>query len=123
MLLKIKKKKIQKFQRLNEYQMITNDMVKTFLTAKICEMENEKKCNLNLESDLIKLMATNRNETMLKYYWTEWRKVSGEKIKSSYSKYVKIGNEAANLNGYENKANLWMEKYEVDDFEYQIGII
>lgn len=96
------------------------EMVGTFSTAQVCQMENQKRCNLNLQH-LSKLMATNRNESVLKYYWTQWRNVTGAKLRSLYPKYVALSNEAAQLNGYNDKSALWLKEYEVNNFQRQIG--
>ena len=96
-------------------------MSKIYSTAKICELKNPKKCDLALEPQLTELLAKSRDPELLKHIWTEWRKASGEKMKSYFPRYVELGNIAARLNDFKDKSEVWLMEYEAKDFQNQIG--
>ena len=96
-------------------------MENIYSTAKICDYSDKTKCELALEPELTEIMATSRNPEELKYVWLEWRKASGEKMRSMFPKYIELSNIAARKNDYDNKAELWLSDYEADDITDQIG--
>ena len=44
-------------------------------------------------------MATSRDWADLEWAWREWRSQTGRKMKSNYSEFVDLLNQAARLNG------------------------
>ena len=46
------------------------------------------------------MMAKSRNPEELEYYWTQWRKATGERFRDLYLEHIDLKNEAAKLNGY-----------------------
>lgn len=104
-----------------EFEMTISQMENIYSTAKICDYKNRTKCDLALEPEITEILMHSRDPDELKYIWMEWRKVSGEKIKPLYPKYVELANIAAGLNNFSDYAAYWMKDYEVDDFPEQIG--
>ncbi|KAJ8888262.1 hypothetical protein PR048_007749 [Dryococelus australis] len=49
-------------------------------------------------AELVEILRTSRDPAELQHVWLEWRRVSGERCRSSYEHYVALNNEAANLN-------------------------
>lgn len=103
-----------------EFEMTISQMENIYSTAKICDYKNRTKCDLALEPEITEILMHSRDPDELKYIWMEWRKVSGEKIKPLYPKYVELANIAAGLNNFSDYAAYWMKDYEVDDFPEQI---
>ena len=78
------------------YHEITNEMNKIYSTAKVPSIENPKKL-LSLEPELTEIFAQSRNHSELQYYWDEWRKASGGKMRDFFIKNIALTNEAARL--------------------------
>lgn len=98
-------------------------MENIYSTAKICDYKNRTRCDLSLEPEITEILMHSRDPEELKHIWVEWRKVSGEKVKSLYPKYVELANTAARLNNFSDYAAYWMKDYEADNFPDQIGKI
>lgn len=96
-------------------------MENIYSKAKICDYKNKTKCDLALEPEITEILMHSRDPEELKHIWVEWRKASGEKVKSLYPKYVELANTAARLNNFSDYAAYWMKDYEADDFPDQIG--
>ncbi|XP_012276299.1 angiotensin-converting enzyme [Orussus abietinus] len=103
-----------------EYEKIVSEMQNIYSTAKVCEYGNEQKCTLALEPELTELLKTSRDPELLKYIWVEWRKVSGEKVKPLFPRYIELSNTAAKLNNYTDTAQEWLKEYEAENFPEQI---
>ncbi|XP_015606240.1 angiotensin-converting enzyme [Cephus cinctus] len=106
-----------------EHQNIVSSMENTYSTAKICEYKNPNNCDLALEPEITELLANSQDPEQLKYLWVEWRKASGEKVKSLYPRYVELSNTAAQLNNLSNYAQYWLKDYEADDFPEQVDAL
>lgn len=48
--------------------------------------------------ELSEIMAKSRDEEELRHVWTEWRNKTGEPIRSLFTCYVALSNDAARLN-------------------------
>lgn len=96
-------------------------MENIYATAKICDYKDRSKCNLALEPELTEILMKSRDPEELKYIWVQWRKSTGEKMKSLYKRYVELSNMAATLNNFTDNAAYWMKDYEAADFPEQIG--
>ncbi|CAL7935105.1 unnamed protein product [Xylocopa violacea] len=107
-------------ERYQEYEKIISDMENIYSTAKICDYKDKNKCDLALEPELTEILMKSRDPEELKHIWIEWRKATGEKMKSLYTRYVELSNMAALLNNYSDNAAYWMKDYEADDFPDQI---
>jgi len=84
--------------------MTISQMENIYSTAKICDYKNSSKCDLALEPEITEMLMHCRDPEELKHIWVEWRKASGEKIKSLYPKYVELANTAARLNNFSDYA-------------------
>ncbi|KAK5650646.1 hypothetical protein RI129_001675 [Pyrocoelia pectoralis] len=107
--------------KLKELTVATNEMTSIYSTAKICPY-GKPDCNLNteglsLEPGIENVLATSNDYEELKYVWKAWRDASGAKIKNTYKKYVDLSNEAAKLNKFEDKGEMWKNDYESPNFE------
>ncbi|GIY26315.1 angiotensin-converting enzyme [Caerostris darwini] len=105
-----------KFKELSE---LTADMQDIYGKAKVCRFDN-KPCDLSLEPELTELLISSRNSAELKHIWSQWRDVTGKKMKDKFLRYVELSNEAACLNGFKNAGELWQEAYESETFEEEI---
>ncbi|XP_020279207.1 angiotensin-converting enzyme-like [Pseudomyrmex gracilis] len=103
-----------------EFKTTISQMENIYSTAKICDYKNKTKCDLALEPEITEILMKSRDPKELKHIWVEWRKASGEKMKSLYTKYVELANTAARLNNFTDYAAYWMKDYEADDFPEQI---
>ena len=55
------------------------------------------------------MLGHSRNPDELRHVWVEWRRATGEQVRSSFEHYVALSNEAARLNSksyIENKRHL-----------------
>ncbi|GIX89140.1 angiotensin-converting enzyme [Caerostris extrusa] len=113
-----------KFKELSE---LTADMQDIYGKAKVCRFDN-KPCDLSLEPELTELLISSRNSAELKHIWSQWRDVTGKKMKDKFLRYVELSNEAACLNvsnfcrveKFKNAGELWQEAYESETFEEEI---
>lgn len=103
-----------------DFETTISKMENIYSTAKICDYKNKSKCDLALEPEITELLMNSRDPEELKHIWVEWRRESGEKVKSLYPKYVELANTAARLNNFSDYAEYWMKDYEADDFPEQI---
>ena len=55
-------------------------MAKTYSTAKIPGYRDKSKL-MSLEPELTEIMASSRDPKELEYYWTQWRKHTGQEIR------------------------------------------
>ena len=72
------------------------------------------------------ILTTDTDYDKLSYVWSQWREVTGKKIRSDYKRYVDLSNEAARANGrpdIKNYADLWLEPYEMDNFTAEIDAL
>ncbi len=80
--------------KLDKYNMLTNEMSKIYSTAKVPSFKDKDKL-VSLEPEITLILAESKDPEELEYYWTEWRKVTGEKIREHYRKFLKLVDEAA----------------------------
>lgn len=73
-------------------------MQSNYAKVKICSFEDNTKCNLSIEPDMLEIFAKSRNADELKYYWLQWYNLAGTKVKADFVKYVELKNEAAKMN-------------------------
>ncbi|CAG9818311.1 unnamed protein product [Phaedon cochleariae] len=106
--------------KLTKLQKIISDMEAIYSKAKICDLKDEKKCDLALEPDLTNILAKSRNPEELSHVWLQWRNSVGPKCKNLYIDYVNISNEAARMNNFTDNSEYWLHSYEVDDMKQQV---
>lgn len=99
-----------------EFQSTVSQMENIYSTAKICDYKNRSRCDLALEPEITEILMQSRDPEELKHIWVEWRRASGEQVKSLYPKYVELANTAARLNNFSDYAAYWIKDYEADDF-------
>uniref|UniRef100_A0A336LZ65 Angiotensin-converting enzyme n=1 Tax=Culicoides sonorensis TaxID=179676 RepID=A0A336LZ65_CULSO len=127
------KRQFKKLTKLN-YALLPEDKYKDMLDAisvmesnyakvRICSFQDKKKCDLQLEPELTETLASSRNEEELRYYWLEWYNKAGTPVRENFQKYVDLNKEAAVLNGFRSGAEVWLDEYEVPDFEQQVDAV
>ena len=81
-------------EKLEEYNKITTQMAKIYSTAKVPGYKDRSK-KLSLDPGITEALAKSTDPRELEYYWTEWRKATGRKMRDLYLRYVELINEAA----------------------------
>ncbi|KAH3705131.1 angiotensin-converting enzyme-like [Dreissena polymorpha] len=72
--------------------------------------------NLNLDPDLEDIIASSTDYDLLLDVWKGWRDVTGRRMKTLYSQFVEISNEAHRALGYKDTGDAWRSMYESDSF-------
>lgn len=109
-------------EKLQKFNNLVADMQDVYSKAKVCGKDHpeNKECDLSLEPDLTKIMKTSKDYDELKHVWSQWRDVTGKKVRSEFLEYVKLSNEAAKLNGFSDAGDMWRDGYETETFEKDI---
>ncbi|KAK7086686.1 hypothetical protein SK128_003261 [Halocaridina rubra] len=115
---------------LNQLNFIIAEMGATLSSARVCPVDN-KDCDEKDALDLFQLeniMATTTNYKDLQYYWREWRDVTGEIVIDHYKDYITLENRAAEGNGFNHTAHMWLDAYTdggytVNNFMSEIEIL
>ncbi|XP_037279288.2 angiotensin-converting enzyme-like isoform X2 [Rhipicephalus microplus] len=71
--------------------------------------------DLPLEPDLTRNMKEVGNYDKLLQTWLAWHNAVGTAIKQYYIPYIKLSNEAASLDGYDNLKSAWLSDYETEN--------
>ncbi|XP_063699461.1 angiotensin-converting enzyme-like [Culicoides brevitarsis] len=127
------KRKFKKLVKLN-YALLPEEQYKEMLDAisnmesnyakvRICSFKDSKKCDFQLEPELTEILGSSRDEAELRYYWLEWYNKAGKPVREHFQKYVDLNKEAAKLNGFKSGAEVWLDEYEVPDFEAQVDAV
>ena len=101
--------------KLDRYNQLTNDMAKIYSTAKFPAYKDKSK-EVRLQPDLVEIFASSRDADELEYYWTEWRKFTGNKMRKMYLEFIALSNEAARLNGFKDATEMKTIPYESETF-------
>ncbi|XP_078501202.1 angiotensin-converting enzyme isoform X2 [Lissotriton helveticus] len=99
-----------------EYNQILSDMETMYSVAKVCRDGQTTNC-LPLDPDLTEILSKSRSYDELLFAWKGWRDASGKKIRSLFSRYVKLSNKAALLNNYPDHGTYWRSLYETPTLE------
>ncbi|XP_076312422.1 angiotensin-converting enzyme-like [Tachypleus tridentatus] len=99
--------------KLEKLSLLEAEMERTYSTATVCIRD---KCNLALEPDLTRILASSRDYEELKEVWLKWRDAAGKPIRNQYIEVTKLGNEAAKANGFSDLSEMWLEPYESETF-------
>jgi hypothetical protein len=67
---------------------------KIYITAKVPSYKNPK-ILLSLEPDLTDILSSSRDAKELEYYWREWRKATGVRMRKYFIENIDLTNEAA----------------------------
>ncbi|GAU87321.1 hypothetical protein RvY_00195-2 [Ramazzottius varieornatus] len=105
----------------SELQEVQTRMQRIYNTAKICRNPSIhaddvlSKCpkdqQLSLEPDVSQILATSRNETLLRHVWKSWRDATGKKMHGDYQRYVELKNKASSMDGYADTGAAWRSTY------------
>lgn len=52
-----------------------------------------------MSTELTEILASSRDYNQLLWLWKSWRDATGKEMRSKYSKFTELMNEAAGLNG------------------------
>lgn len=74
-------------------------MKEIYSRVRICSFNNVDYCDLELDSDVIRIMTHSRNPEELLHVWKEWHDKTGPPMKNRFMRYVQLANQAARLNG------------------------
>ncbi|XP_055982553.1 angiotensin-converting enzyme-like protein Ace3 [Sorex fumeus] len=99
---------------LREYNQLLANMETAYSMAQVCL--NEGPC-LDLEPDLIEIMANSRDHQELLWVWQSWRDAVGFQVRTAFERYVQLSNLMANLNGYKDMGAMWQGAYEWETLE------
>ncbi|NWX41181.1 ACE enzyme, partial [Steatornis caripensis] len=97
-----------------QYNTILSNMDKIYSTAKVC-LDNGT-C-WELEPDISDIMATSRSYKKLLYAWEGWHNAAGNPLRASYEEFVKLSNEAYQMDGFEDTGSYWRSWYDSASFE------
>lgn len=80
---------------------LISEMKAIYSHIRVCPYSSEHQlyCDLELETDVIKIMANSRNHLELAHIWQEWHNKVGPPIKNKFMRYVEIANQASKNNG------------------------
>ncbi|XP_054280631.1 angiotensin-converting enzyme-like isoform X2 [Macrosteles quadrilineatus] len=113
----------EKRSRLDE---VVSEMQKIYSTTKLHEWRHprstvqltHKEPMIQLEPDLVQIFSGHTNESCkLQYYWEGWHGSVGRKVKYLFEEYVNLTNEAAKMNNFSDNAAMWIEDFEMENFE------
>ncbi|XP_061223897.1 angiotensin-converting enzyme [Neopsephotus bourkii] len=97
-----------------QYNTILSNMDKIYSTAKVCL--DSSTC-WELEPDISDLMATSRSYKKLLYAWEGWHNAAGNPLRAKYEEFVKLSNEAYQMDGFEDTGSYWRSWYDSASFE------
>ncbi|XP_057277957.1 angiotensin-converting enzyme [Pezoporus wallicus] len=97
-----------------QYNTILSNMDKIYSTAKVC-LDNGT-C-WELEPDISDIMATSRSYKKLLYAWEGWHNAAGNPLRAKYEEFVKLSNEAYQMDGFEDTGSYWRSWYDSASFE------
>ncbi|XP_033730620.1 angiotensin-converting enzyme-like isoform X2 [Pecten maximus] len=106
-------------EKLKSISTLEAELTGIYSTGKVCLPEFGKGC-LSLEPGLTDLMAESRNYQELAAAWKGWRDASGKKMKSKYTDFVNVMNEAIAFSGYNDTGEYWRSWYETPTFEQDV---
>ncbi|XP_071443232.1 angiotensin-converting enzyme [Hetaerina americana] len=107
-------------EKLERYNRLINDMLAIYNSANVCAYRDPFHCGLRLDPDLTQLMARSRDWEELEHAWTEWRRLTGPRMRPIYEEVVELTNEAARLNNLTDGAELWMFPYESPTLKLEV---
>ncbi|XP_060075095.1 angiotensin-converting enzyme-like [Ylistrum balloti] len=106
-------------EKLKSISTLEAELTGIYSTGEVCLPEFGKGC-LSLEPGLTDLMASSRNYQELTAVWKGWRDASGKKMKSKYTDFVNVMNEAITFSGYNDTGDYWRSWYETPSFEEDV---
>nr|QNF22884.1 putative angiotensin converting enzyme precursor [Lycosa tarantula] len=107
-------------QDLKKLKKVRAGMSSVYSTTTICDYKDPEKCDLRLDQDLTKILATSENYDELLHVWKEWHEKVGRPMRKYFPIYVSLTNKAAKLNGFNDTGEMWLSAYESDTFTTEI---
>ncbi|KGL92325.1 hypothetical protein N301_11531, partial [Charadrius vociferus] len=101
-------------EKREQYNTILSNMDKIYSTAKVCLPNGT--C-WDLEPDISDIMATSRSYKKLLYAWEGWHNAAGNPLRAKYEEFVKLSNEAYQMDGFEDTGSYWRSWYDSPSFE------
>lgn len=77
-------------------------------------------CDLRLDPDLVRLMATSRNEHELQHLWHSWHDKIGPPLRNTFMRYLDLANLAARQQGFRDAGDQLRAAYEDGDFYFVV---
>lgn len=127
-----------------EYQYLIAQMKETFNAARVCayrdapvdgklngaatgsfsphtfDQPQSYYCDLRLDPDLLRLMASSRDERELRHLWQAWHEKTGPPLLNTFMRYMDLANRAARLHGFRDAGDQQRAAYEDDDFYFVV---
>lgn len=103
-----------------EFTNVLTEMETLYSTAKICSYYDQNKCDLTLQPNIVEIMQNSNDTEELQHVWIGYRNAVGRNQKNTFNKYVKLMNEAAQLNNFQDAAHMWLDVYEVPNIKTQL---
>ncbi|ODN05348.1 Angiotensin-converting enzyme [Orchesella cincta] len=136
-------------EKLRKYNAVKQAMESTYSVAKICSYQERSRCNLTLEpgkptvlfvevvssiaiislsvlnnvmshTELSEIFKQSHDPEELKYYWTQWRDLSGKKMRNNFTDMVAIMDLAAKMNNFSDAAEYDVRSYNSPTFRDDI---
>ncbi|XP_009867587.1 PREDICTED: angiotensin-converting enzyme [Apaloderma vittatum] len=101
-------------EKREQYNTILSNMDKIYSTAKVCLPNGT--C-WDLEPDISDIMANSRSYKKLLYAWEGWHNAAGNPLRATYEEFVKLSNEAYQMDGFEDTGSYWRSWYDSPSFE------
>ncbi|XP_018346449.1 PREDICTED: angiotensin-converting enzyme-like [Trachymyrmex septentrionalis] len=110
--------------KFNEIHRLIAEMKEIYVKARVCSYKQiDGECNLSLDYDLNKIMATSKDYDELLHYWHAWHEVIGLQLQNKYLRYVQLANRAAKLNGFADAGDQMRELFEDEYFQQNMAEI
>uniref|UniRef100_A0A914CQT7 Adenylosuccinate synthetase n=1 Tax=Acrobeloides nanus TaxID=290746 RepID=A0A914CQT7_9BILA len=99
-------------QEFAAYGKIQENINKIFTATDFCENEKQTPCILKF-ADILPMISTNNDPQQALVLWKNWRQTIGPNMTSIYEQLMKMTNQAAKLNGFENGGQMWRSPYDL----------
>ncbi|XP_018306986.1 angiotensin-converting enzyme [Mycetomoellerius zeteki] len=110
--------------KFNEIHRLIAEMKEIYVKARVCTYKQiDDECNLSLDYDLNKIMATSKDYDELLHYWHAWHEAVGPQLQNKYLRYVQLANQAAKLNGFADAGDQMRELFEDECFQQNMAEI
>lgn len=85
-------------------------MESTYAKVRVCDYHHPENCTLQLEPEISAVLEKSRDPEELKYYWLQWYNKAGTPSRAHFDTYVRLMNEAAELNSEFKMTPIALEK-------------
>lgn len=125
-------------EKFGEYQNLIELMKQTYQAARVCayhetidakihpigySLEQPPQtyyCDLKLDPDLLRIMASSRTEPELRHLWHAWHEKTGPPLRNTFMRYVDLANLAARRHGFRDAGDQMRAAYEDSDFYFVV---